>query len=92
MNTVDLIFRISDAVCVGADRCSEEAGVSVIIFSLVKAENNILCLSLGIGNHELYKYRSEIGNASAQTVLTGDRIKLSEKGLDLANFVMRAFI
>ena len=39
-------------------------------------------------------YGKEIGRFVQDGLLehTGDRIKLSEKGLDLANFVMRAFI
>ena len=62
VNTVDLIFGISDTVCIGTDGCAEEAGISVIIIRFIKSENNILFISLCIGNNKTYKNCSEIGN------------------------------
>ena len=76
VDTVYLILGISDAVCIGADGCSEERGISVVIVRLVKSENNVLFVSLGIGNYKAYKNCSEVGNNCGQSFFAGDGIEL----------------
>ena len=76
VNAVDLILGISDTVCIGTDGCAEEAGISVIIISLVKSENNVLYISLCIGNHKAYKDCTEICDNCGQSVFTGNGIEL----------------